>query len=276
MRPVTTKNHPVFFVSDSTAITVETLGRGVLSQFPGISTDIHIYRFIDTLEKLDMVCTAIENAHRQSSIRPLVFASLVEAGMLERLHATSAVVMDVLQTFVAPIEQTWQTQATPRRGQSHGLIASADYSRRMQAVHFALASDDGAQTQQYDKAEVILLGVSRTGKTPTALYLAMHYSLFVANYPFVAEELARADLPMVLRPYRHKLVGLTIAPRRLHDIREERRPHSGYAALAQCETEVQHMETLYIEQDIPFLDVTSRSVEEVAGTILHLTRPASG
>lgn len=276
MRVVTTKNHPVFFISDSTAITVETLGRGVLSQFPDISTDVHIYRFIDTLEKLLSVGAAIEEAHQQSGIRPLVFASLVEAGMREQLHTTSALVIDVLQTFVAAIEQAWQTQATPRRGQSHGQVASANYPRRIQAVHFALACDDGAQTQQYDKAEVILLGVSRTSKTPTALYLALHYSLFVANYPLVAEDLARTALPTVLQSQRHKLIGLTISPRRLHDIREERRPHSDYASLAQCETEVRRMETLYIEQHIPHLDVTSRSVEEVAGTILHLTRSASG
>jgi hypothetical protein len=276
MRAVTTKNHPVFFVSDSTAITVETLGRGVLSQFPDISTDVHTYRFIDTMEKLVTVCTAVEYAHQQSGIRPLVFASLVEQGMRTQLHTTSAQVMDVLQTFVAAIAQTWQTPATPRRGQSHGQVASANYPRRMQAVHFALACDDGAQTQQYDEAEVILLGVSRTSKTPTALYLALHYSLFVANYPLVAEDLARTALPTVLQSHRHKLIGLTITPRRLHDIREERRPHSEYASLAQCESEVRRMETLYIEQHILYLDVTSRSVEEVAGTILHLTRPSPG
>jgi len=270
MRDVTPKKYPVFLISDSTAITVETLGRGILSQFPQMATEISVWRFVEDTPSLEPVMTAITQA-QCDGVQAVVFCTLVEPAILQALRNTGALVLDVFTPFTNTLAQHWGVPAKPSRGRSHGTSAMPQYERRMQAVQYALLCDDGVQAAQYDKADLILLGVSRSGKTPTALYLAMQYSLFVANYPFTEEDLMVTALPAVLRPYRPRLFGLMISPQRLHEIREARRPHSPYAALAQCEAELHRMALLYRQEGVAHLDVTQRSIEEVAGQILLRT-----
>ncbi|MBI3560211.1 MAG: pyruvate, phosphate dikinase/phosphoenolpyruvate synthase regulator [Gammaproteobacteria bacterium] len=264
------QKQPVFFISDSTAITVETLGRGILSQFPSAEYDVRVFRFVEDEESLLRVCHAITEA-QQAGLAPVVFCSLIDPNQRRTLLQTQALVLDVFAPFIPTLEQHWDVHSMALRGRSHGRRATPNYERRMQAVQFALTCDDGVQSLHYDKAELILLGVSRSGKTPTSLYLAMQYSLFVANYPLTEDDLQLAGLPAVLQPHRPRLFGLSISAARLHEIRQERRPNSPYAELAQCEYEVRRMEGLYRQEAIGFVDVTSRSVEEVAGQILLQT-----
>lgn len=270
MRDVTSQKYPVFLISDSTAITVETLGRGILSQFPEVATDVRVWRFVEDTPSLEPVLSAITQAQRDG-VPAVVFCTLVDPALLQTLRNTGALVLDVFTPFTSTLAQHWGVPVKPSRGRSHGTSAMPQYERRMQAVHYALLCDDGVQAAQYDKADLILLGVSRSGKTPTALYLAMQYSLFVANYPFTEEDMVSDTLPAALQPYRIHLFGLMISPQRLHEIREARRPNSPYAALAQCEAELRRMEQWYRQEGIPYLDVTRRSIEEVAGQILLRT-----
>lgn len=176
--------------------------------------------------------------------------------------------MDFFHTYVGPLEEELQTQSTFRVGQAHGMADKKAYDHRIDAVNFSLNNDDGATTQHYGDADLILLGVSRCGKTPTSLYIAMQYGLKVANYPFIAEDMDNIKLPRELQKHKDKLFGLTILPDRLHDIRTERRANSNYASLQQCQLEVRTVEQLFRKERISFLNTTTRSIEEIASRIL--------
>ena len=270
MWQATMTQHPVFLISDSTAITVETLGRGILSQFPQVSTEVRVERFVEDHASLAPILEALHAAVAAGQ-QPGVFCTLLDANLLQAIRNTGVLVLDCFTPFTQALAQHWNVPPQSRRGRSHGTAMFPQYEQRMQAVHYALLCDDGVQAGHYDKADLILVGVSRSGKTPTALYLAMQYSLFVANYPFTEENMGSEFLPGALRAYRPRLFGLMISSQRLHEIREARRPHSPYASIAQCEMELRHMELLFRQEGIPYLDVTHRSVEEVAGQILLRT-----
>jgi len=257
----------VFIVSDSTAITAERLCHGLLAQFPAIDFEVRILRFIDTVEKIEEVCQQINQAAHNGN-KPIVFSTLAEGPMRDALAQADAHVLDVMSAFLQPMENILGVTPTPAVGLTHGQGPGARYNRRMDAVAYALLNDDGQHISHYDQADVILIGVSRSGKTPVCLYLALEYGLFAANYPFVEEDLDLLELPRILRPFRDKLFGLTIAPQRLHAIRQARRPDSEYASLARCEREVRLLVRLYEELHIPYIDVTRYSVEEIATRIL--------
>jgi regulator of PEP synthase PpsR (kinase-PPPase family) len=154
-------------------------------------------------------------------------------------------------------------------GRSHA--ADLNYNARMDAVNYALNHDDGCITRDLSRADVILIGVSRCGKTPTSLYLALQYGIFAANYPLVPEDFESNALPRAIKDIPDKLQGLTISPERLQQIRTERTPNSRYASLDNCQNEVRQAERMMQQAKIPFLDVTTMSVEEIATTILHQT-----
>lgn len=257
----------VFIVSDSTAITAERLCHGLLAQFPAVEFEVSILRFIDTVEKIEEACQLI-NQSAQDGNRPIVFSTLAEGPMRNALTQADAHILDVMSAFLEPMETILGVAPTPAIGLTHGQGPGSRYNRRMDAVAYALLNDDGQHVSHYDQADVILIGVSRSGKTPVSLYLALEYGLFVANYPFVEEDLALPELPRILRPYRDRLFGLTITPQRLHAIRQARRPDSEYASLARCEREVRLLTRLYEELHIPYIDVTRYSVEEIATRIL--------
>lgn len=257
----------VFLISDSTAITAERLCHGLFAQFPAIEFDVRILRFIDTVEKIEEVCQQV-NAAAQGGTKPIVFSTLAEGPMRDVLQQADAHILDVMSAFLEPMEKILGIPPTPAIGQTHGQGPGGHYNRRMDAVAYALLNDDGQHISHYDQADVILIGVSRSGKTPVCLYLALEYGLFAANYPFVDEDLELLTLPRKLQPYRDKLFGLTITPQRLHEIRQARRPDSEYAALARCEREVRLLVRLYEELHIPYIDVTRYSVEEIATRIL--------
>jgi regulator of PEP synthase PpsR (kinase-PPPase family) len=261
----------VFFVSDRTGITAETLGNTLLTQFEAARFKKISLPFIDTPEKADRVVSRINRTAEEDGLRPLVFSTMVEPGLREIIGNSNGLLMDFFDTFISPIEAEIGVRSSYAVGRSHGIGAYADYKARIDAVNFALSHDDGVATRSYGFADLILIGVSRSGKTPTCLYLALQYGLLVANYPLTEEDLASTRLPASLESHKGKLFGLTIDAERLHQIRTERRPNSRYASLAQCRRELQWVEGLYGREKIPFINTSSFSIEEIATTVLHET-----
>lgn len=261
----------VFFVSDSTAITAETLGHSLLTQFETQSFDCLTLRYIDSEVKAREAVAMINAAYRERNLRPIVFSTLVVPEVYEIIAASEGLFIDFMSSFLTPLEQELGMRPVTAVGHSHGVVLQDQYSRRMDAVNFALRNDDGGSIRQYDQADLILVGVSRSGKTPTSVFLAIHYGVFAANYPIIDEELENGRLPVDLRPWRDKLFGLTIRPERLQQIRQERSPDSRYAALHQCQYEVRQAEALFRGNHIDYLDVTTKSIEEIATYILKAT-----
>jgi [pyruvate, water dikinase]-phosphate phosphotransferase / [pyruvate, water dikinase] kinase len=258
----------VFLVSDRTGITVEALSRSLLSQFDHIPFDQVTLPFIDTLDKARQAAQRIRQTARDG-VRPLVFSSLTDPEARAALADSGAFFLDLFDTFIEALERELGARASGEAGKSHGM--GANYGSRMEALNFALAHDDGVGSR-LDRADVILVGVSRSGKTPACLYLALHYGLRAANYPLTEEDLARPGLPPLVAPYRERLFGLTLSPERLALIRQERRPGSRYAELATCQGEVRQAESLFRAHRIPFLDTGAMSVEEIASSIAHPAR----
>lgn len=259
----------VFFVSDRTGITVETLGRTLLSQFNGVRFRHEVRRFVDTPEKAQAVAEEIARAARASGVRPIVFATLIAAAARAAVAAAGGVFLDFVDAFIGPLEKELQVRSSRTVGRSHGVVDASKYNLRIDAVNYALSVDDGLNTQDYPRADVIVLGVSRCGKTPTCLYLALAYGAYAANLPLTPEELEDLRLPKLLAPHRRKLFGLSIQPERLQQIRRERRPEASYSSFAQCEYEVAQAEALFRQEGVPYLDTTAMSVEEIAATIVQ-------
>lgn len=262
----------VFFVSDRTGITAEMLGNSLLSQFEEFEFVRQMIPFVDSVEKIEEAIEVINRVGREQGRRPIVFSSLVDEAMSERLRTADAVFMDLFQIFIAPLEAELGAKSSHAMGRSHGVADWKTYFARMEAINFTQTHDDGAQTRDLAKAQVILVGVSRCGKTPTSLYLALQFGIRTANFPLTPDDFERRALPDSVLPYRDKLFGLTINPERLRQIREERRPASKYAALANCQWEVAEAERLMQRERIPSLDTTSKSIEEIATTIIHRSK----
>ncbi len=260
----------VFFVSDRTGITAEMLGNSLLSQFE----DFHFLRetipFVDSPEKVDAVIRQINDLAAREQQTPIVFSSIVDETASATIRRdTHALTLDLFQIFIAPLETELNAKSSHAAGRSHGIANSHEYFSRMEAINFTQAHDDGITTRDLGKAQVILVGVSRCGKTPTSLYLALQFGIRAANFPLTPEDFTDRRLPDSVLPYRDRLFGLTINPDRLHQIREERRPGSRYAALDTCRHEVREAEHLMQTEGIPMLDTSAKSIEEIATTILH-------
>ncbi|MDV3237413.1 MAG: kinase/pyrophosphorylase [Gammaproteobacteria bacterium] len=262
------RRRTVFFVSDRTGISVETLGRGLLSQFDGIEFEQIAVPFVDTEEKARAVVARIDAVAAEGE-RPLVFSTQVRPELRDILMTGRGLYLDFFERFIGPLETELQQPSTQSVGRSHGLQDTNRYDARIDAVNFALGSDDGIGVQNYAAADVIVIGVSRSGKTPTCLYLALQYGVRAANYPFTEEDLESLRLPEPLRAHRDRLVGLTISPERLQQIRQERRPNSPYATLRQCQYEVRQLEALLRRERIRTLDSTRMSIEEIAASVVH-------
>jgi len=258
-----------FFVSDRTGLTVEKLGRSLLSQFEGIEFQRVTLPFVDSVEKARAAKARIDQARQTDGQRPLVFSTLIVPEIHAVLEDCDALVIDLFESFIVPLEKELGIPSSHAIGRSHhpGMY----YNERMDAVNYALNHDDGGITRDLARADIILVGVSRCGKSPTALYLALQFGIFAANYPLVPEDFEKHELPQTLRPLLGKLHGLTIQPERLSQIRAERMPNSRYASLENCRKELQQAEELMKQAGIPILDVTTISVEEIATTLLHLT-----
>jgi [pyruvate, water dikinase]-phosphate phosphotransferase / [pyruvate, water dikinase] kinase len=267
-------NRTVFFVSDGTGITAETFGNSILAQFAGKPR--HVRRpFIDTVEKAQMALTEINATAEVEGKRPIVFITLIDDAVREMLTGPQCkgLVLDMFRTFVEPLEAEFGVKSNHRVGRFSDASASQEYNDRIEAINFSLAHDDGQSSRNLDVADVILLGVSRSGKTPTSLYLAMQHGIKAANCPLIPEDFERGKLPTPLLPHKRKCFGLTIDPARLAQIRHERRPGSKYAALENCRYEVNEAEAMMRREGIAWLSSTHKSIEEIATTILRDLRP---
>ncbi|MFN0313985.1 MAG: pyruvate, water dikinase regulatory protein [Burkholderiales bacterium] len=258
-----------FFISDRTGITAEMLGHSLLTQFDQAGFVERTMPFIDSEAKALQAVQEINAAGVADGVRPVVISTLIDASIIAIVTQAHALVLDCFQIFIAPLEQELGMRSAHAVGRSHSVTNTASYYKRIDAVNFALSYDDGQSTKDLINADVVLVGVSRCGKTPTCLYLALQYGIRAANYPLIPEDFGNMKLPSALRPLREKLFGLTILPERLHQVRTERRPGSKYADLHNCQSEVREAETLMRSETIPYLDTTNRSIEELASTILH-------
>ncbi|QHG10614.1 pyruvate, phosphate dikinase/phosphoenolpyruvate synthase regulator [Moraxella osloensis] len=261
----------VFFISDGTAITSETLGRSILSQFPTVPFETRVIPYVDTLDRADEAVNQINLAHQRDGVKPLVFDTIVDPVIRERINGADAFNLDIYEGLISKIADEIKVPPAPHTGHAHGDVDSENYKSRIDAVHFALDNDDGARTTHYDAADIILVGVSRSGKTPTSLYLALQFGIRAANYPLTEDDLYENSLPKALKPYRDKLFGLVIDTDRLVKIRNERRAGSRYASYQQCQQELRAIQGIYISQGIPNIDVSTMSIEEIATRILQMT-----
>ena len=261
----------VFFVSDRTGITAEMVGRTLLTQFPGIEFHKHTLPFVDTPERAREAVKTINEAARLEDRRPIVLSTLMNDDVREALHACDGLCLDLFAGFINRLEDELGMESSHALGLSHGMGDELAYQKRIDAINYALAHDDGLITANYHLADVILIGVSRAGKTPTCLYLAMQYGVRAANYPLTPDDFERGDLPKPLQPHRERLYGLTISPERLARIRNERKPDSRYASLENCRKEIDAANTMMGKAGLRILDTTTKSVEEIAISILHDT-----
>jgi len=260
----------VFFVSDRTGITAEMLGNSLLSQFEDFQFVRETIPFVDSPERAEAAVRQINDLGAREGQTPIVFSSIVDETASDMLRRDAkALTLDLFQVFIAPLESELNAKSSHAAGRSHGIANSHEYFARMEAINFTQAHDDGVTTRDLGKAQVILVGVSRCGKTPTSLYLALQFGIRAANFPLTPDDFADRRLPSSVLPFRDRLFGLTINPDRLHQIREERRPNSKYASLETCRYEVREAEHLMQTEKIAMLDTTSKSIEEIATTILH-------
>ena len=259
----------VFYVSDRTGLTAETLGESLLTQFTDLRFDQQTLGFVNDAARVDKTIRQINAAFKRTGLHPLVFSTLADDDLRVQLSRCDGVCMDLFDTFIKPMEEVLGAKSLHSdAGSAHRIKDYARYQARMDALNFAQQADDGLGAKKYEQAKVILVGVSRCGKTPTCLYMAMTYGIAAANYPLTPEDQTGLALPAQLLPYRDKLYGLSIAPSQLHLIRSERRPNSNYAAVETCEQEVRWAESLFRRERIKFLNTTSVSVEEIAAIIL--------
>jgi regulator of PEP synthase PpsR (kinase-PPPase family) len=261
----------VFFISDHSGVTAETMGHSLLSQFEGISFRAVTLPFISTLEKAAEALQRINATAVAEGAPPIIFSTLVRDAERELVKGANGLFLDFFDAFLAPLESELGQKSSHALGRAHGMIDMAGYMTRIDATNFALANDDGGLNREYGRADVVLLGVSRSGKTPTCLYLALQYGIYAANFPLMEEDLESGQLPEAVRPYARKLFGLTIEASRLQQIREVRRPESRYASAQQVQYELRAAERMYSRFGVPHIDTTHCSVEEISSRILQLT-----
>jgi regulator of PEP synthase PpsR (kinase-PPPase family) len=257
-----------FFISDGTGITAETFGSSLLSQFEDVKLRYVRLSFIDNEQKAEEALNRINQQGKIDGKRPIVFSTLVNTRISDIVQTATALYLNLIATFVDPLEKELGVGSSHGIGRFHRITSPDKYRERIEAINFSLAHDDGQQHAELDKADVILVGVSRCGKTPTSLYLAIQHGIKAANYPLIPEDFERWRLPEVLYRFKDKLFGLTITPERLHEVRSERRPGSSYASMASCRTEVAQAESMMRREGIGMLSSTTKSIEEIAATVL--------
>ena len=260
----------VLFVSDGTGITASALGK-LLEHFPSTQFTQVRLPFTDTLDKIEIAQNAIKRATEEDGGRPVVIMSLGNLELRNKLKQANAYFIDLFNTFIDPLGLELNQKPLTGAGIAHSVMGS-NYHERMEAINFTLGHDDGMTNSGLDEAQVILIGVSRCGKTPTSIYLAMQFGIKAANYPLIPEDFERGTLPEVLYKHTNKIFGLTIKAERLHSVRSERRPDSFYASLDNCRKEIATAEDLMRKNNITWADSTSRSIEELSAIILQKIR----
>ncbi len=259
----------VFFISDGTGITAETLGHSLMAQFDTVDFDQVTIPYIKDEQKLDEAIARINKASVEDDMEPVVFSTILNDDIRTKLAQSKCFMLDIFSSFLKPLEGALGAQSSYTVGKSHSIVDDKSYQVRIDSVHYALDNDDGARTRHYDTADVILIGVSRSGKTPTCLYLALQFGIRAANYPLTEDDLDDLNLPKALRQHRNKLFGLSIDPERLMAIRTERKPNSRYASPNQCESEVRGAEAIFNRFGIPYVNSTHSSIEEISTKVIE-------
>ena len=265
---MSTETRIVFIVSDGTGITAENFSQSILAQFEASFKHIRV-PFVDSVDKAHDAVSSINQAASKYGVQPIVFTTLVNSELNSIVSKANGLILDMFQTFVAPLEAALGMKSTHAMNRLHHNADTEAYKNRIEAINYSLAHDDGQSNQNLVEADVILIGISRVGKTPTSLYLAMQYGLKAANYPLIPEDFERGQLPKDLVPYRQKIFGLMIDAERLSEIRNERRPGSNYAKLENCRYEINEATAMMKKQSIPWVMTTSKSIEEIATTVLQ-------
>ena len=256
------------FISDRTGLTAEGMGDALLNQFDDIEFKRLTYPFIDTPEKAERVVAEVNKITDGCNLRPIIFTSIVSEDIRHIIRNCNGLHLSFFDAFINKLEEELGTQAVLQVGRTHGIQNTERYDARMEAVNFSLNHDDGVSAKDLADADVILMGVSRSGKTPTCLYLALQYGIRAANYPLTPDDLDSTDLPRMVKPFKSKIFGLTIDPARLHHLRTERRPNSQYASPENCRREVNEAESMVRQHGIPYTSTTHKSVEELAAGIM--------
>ncbi|BBN87609.1 posphoenolpyruvate synthetase regulatory kinase/phosphorylase PpsR [Azospira sp. I09] len=259
----------IFFISDGTGITAETLGHSLLTQFEGVRLKMVRIPFVNSTDKARECLERLKEATILDGARPIVFSTLIDRDLNRILSEANVLCLNFFDTFIVPLEAELGVKSTHTIGRTHGSIDTNDYKQRIEAINYTLSHDDGVTNQGLEQADVILVGVSRCGKTPTSLYLAMQFGVKAANFPLIPEDFERMKMPDSLVKHRDKLFGLTIQPERLNQIRSERRPNSKYASLENCRYEVKEAEKMMRQHDIRWLDSSTKSIEEISTTIMQ-------
>ena len=265
---MSTETRIVFIVSDGTGITAENFSQSILAQFEATFKQVRV-PFVDSVDKAYDAVNSINQAASKYGVQPIVFTTLVNAELNSIVSKANGLILDMFQTFVAPLEAALGMKSTHAMNRLHHNADTEAYKNRIEAINYSLAHDDGQSNQNLVEADVILIGISRVGKTPTSLYLAMQYGLKAANYPLIPEDFERGQLPKDLVPYRQKIFGLMIDAERLSEIRNERRPGSNYAKLENCRYEINEATAMMKKQSIPWVMTTSKSIEEISTTVLQ-------
>ena len=265
---MSTQTRIVFIVSDGTGITAENFSQSILAQFEATFKHIRV-PFVDSPEKAHDAVSGINQAASKYGVQPIVFTTLVNPELNKIVGKANGLILDMFQTFVAPLEQALGIKSTHAMNRLHHNADTEAYKNRIEAINYSLAHDDGQSNRNLAEADVILVGISRVGKTPTSLYLAMQYGMKAANYPLIPEDFERGQLPKDLIPYRNKIFGLMIDAERLSEIRNERRPGSNYAKLENCRYEINEATAMMKKESIPWVTTTSKSIEEIATTVLQ-------
>jgi hypothetical protein len=265
---MTANTRQVYFLSNGTAITAETLGTSLLAQFPDHPFQTHTVPFVDTLEKAHAVADEINQCVAGSGQLPIVICTMGDEQLIRIIKQCNALVIDPFGDILPQLEKALATQHL-QPGQSHRTANPSVYESRIDAIDYAMLHDDGGKMQNYDEADIILVGVSRSGKTPSCLYLALQFGIRAANYPITEEDMDGDQLPEPLRPYKGRLYGLTTDLQRLMNIRQTRRPDSRYASAQQCRFELRAVEDMYLRHGIPYINTSRMSVEEIAARIIR-------
>ncbi len=264
------QQRPIYFVSDHTGVTAEVLGRSLLARFEEQGLVTSTRPFVDSVERAEELVRELQGL----AVEPIVFSTITDDEVRGRIAAAATHHLDLFSPFIRPLEAVFGYPAATRVGAAHGIRDLTRYQARIDAVEFALATDDGSNSNRYSRAQVVMVGVSRVGKSPTCLYLAMQHGVRASNFPLADDDFERSELPAPVAPHAEKLFGLTIQPQRLFELRQRRRPNTTYASRERCEYEVRRAESLFRQHGLPVVDVTLLSIEELAATLLQRRRLA--
>ncbi|MGB5834742.1 MAG: pyruvate, water dikinase regulatory protein [Thiohalocapsa sp.] len=265
----------VYYVSESTGITAETMGHSLLSQFDSVDFEQIYMPYINTDLRALALTRRMQEAYERDGARPIVFATMLNDEIATIVKTGNCYYMELFEGFVEPLSLELGVPPSRQSGRSHAITKPNSYTKRIDAINFAMANDDGIRPDNFQYADVVLVGVSRSGKTPTCLYLAMHYGLRSANYPITEEDFERGDLPTEVWQSKDKMFGLTIDPNRLQVIREERRPGSDYASMTRCQQDIREAQGMFKRLGVAVMNTTNQSIEEISSLILRALKMPS-